>query len=80
MIWRYVVFSIGTYSSGDTALLVDILDFMHLQIVSDFSFYCPPLFFTTEYYSIVCLYELEARIANMGTPHELINEGIKIGF
>ena len=29
MIWRYVVFSIGTYSSGDTALLVDILDFLH---------------------------------------------------
>lgn len=38
MIWRYVVFSIGTYSSGDTALLVDILDLMHLQILSGFSF------------------------------------------
>ena len=29
MIWRYVVFSIGTYSSGDIALLVDILVVMY---------------------------------------------------
>lgn len=53
MIWRYVVFSIGTYSSGDRALLVDILDFMHLQILSGFSFHYSSLFLITEYCSIV---------------------------
>lgn len=37
MIWRYVVFSVGTYSGVDTALLVDITDLIHLRILSDFS-------------------------------------------
>lgn len=56
MIWRYVVFSIGTYSSGDTALLVDILDFMHLQILSGFSLHYLPVFFITECCTVLYTY------------------------
>lgn len=62
-----MVVSNGTYSSGDMALLVDILDFMHLQISSGLSFWYLSLSLVVEYCSILYIYELEACLANVGT-------------
>jgi hypothetical protein len=81
MIWRYVVFSVGTYSGVDTALLVGITDLIHLRILSDFSSISTYLFKhrVLQY----CMYELKARIAQGDTTcaHELIeNESMKIGL